>query len=79
MITIKLFNVIHQDRRNQNTTFNIFGIGKDYGFVNDMEISEEFLLKNLSDIKPANVKLQKNTSLKILNKTQEKDYLIYIL
>lgn len=68
MITIKLFNVIHQDRRNQNTTFNIFGIGKDYGFVNDMEISEEFLLKNLSDIKPANVKLQKNTSLKILNK-----------
>lgn len=68
MITIKLFNVIHQDRRNQNTTFNIFGIGKDYGFVNDMEISEEFLLKNLSDIKPANVELQKNTSLKILNK-----------
>jgi len=69
MITIKLFNVIHQDRRNQNTTFNIFGLSKDYGFVNDTEISEEFLLKNLSDIKPANVKLQKNTSLKILNKT----------
>ena len=64
MSKIKLFNVVHQGRKNQNTTFNIFG-GE---FDLDKDVTEEILLKNLESIKPAGVELQKNTSLKILNK-----------
>jgi len=66
MITIKLFNVIHQGRSNQNTTFNIFG--NDYGL--DKDVTEEILLKNIDRIKPKVVGIQKNTSLKILYKRQ---------
>lgn len=66
MITIKLFNVVHQGRRNQNTTFNIFG--GDYGL--DKDVTEETLFHNINKIKPVDVEIQKNTSLKILYKRQ---------
>jgi hypothetical protein len=66
MITIKLFNVVHQGRRNQNTTFNIFG--GDYGLNKDVD--EVTLLKNIDIIKPKDVEIQKNTSLKIIYRRQ---------
>lgn len=58
MISIKLFNVKHQGRSNQNVTFSIFGYGAD--------MTEEKILKSLKSLKPVDVELQKNTSLKIL-------------
>lgn len=63
MITIKAFNVIHQGRRNQNTTF--FFSERDY-FLNTDQITESFLLHNFDVIKPPDVFKQKNTTLKIL-------------
>jgi hypothetical protein len=66
MITIKLFNVVHQGRRNQNTTFNISS--REYGL--DKDVNEATLLKNINIIKPKDVEIQKNTSLKILYKRQ---------
>ena len=63
MITIKAFNVIHQGRRNQNTTF--FFSERDYSF-NKNEITESFLLHNFDLIRPPDVYKQTNTTLKIL-------------
>jgi len=69
MITVKAFNVIHQGRKNQNTTF-WFSERKLYfllgALYQDETVTEDFLLRNFDIIKPKDVKMQKNTSLKIL-------------
>lgn len=62
MITIKIFNVVHQGRSNQNTTFTIWEKDLKYS----ANVTEEELLKDLQNIKPIDVEIQKNTSLKII-------------
>lgn len=64
MITIKLFNVIHQDRKNQNTTFTFW----ENNFKFTEEVTEEELMEVIEKIKPADVQIQKNTSLKIIDR-----------
>jgi len=64
MTCIKILNCIHQGRSNQNTTFTIFSRFK--GDRPIEQITEEWVLANLKEIKPIDVKLQKNTSVKIL-------------
>lgn len=67
MITIKALNCIHQDRKNQNVTFNIWQ--RQYGDKIDVnEITEEWILHNFQKLKPIDVELQKNTKVKILNR-----------
>jgi hypothetical protein len=64
MTTIKILNCIHQGRPNQNTTFTIYS-----RFAGDRpieNITEEWIMNNLNEIKPIDVQLQKNTSVKII-------------
>jgi hypothetical protein len=65
MIAIKILNCVHQGRRNQNTTFTIHS--KDTGKPIEL-LNEEWVLANLTELKPIGVELQKNTSVKILYK-----------
>lgn len=64
MITIKVYNVVHQGRKNQNTTF--WFSERNYNLKKE-DITEEFLLKNFEIIKPIDVFKQKNTTLKIIS------------
>ena len=62
MITIKAFNVIHQNRRNQNTSYNIFE--KDYNYTS--ETPDNVIEQELIIHKPKDVQLQKNSFCKII-------------
>ena len=66
MITVKAFNIIHQGRKNQNTTW-FFSDVKHFG---SGEITEDFLLENFDLIKPKDVERQNNTKLKIISKSK---------
>lgn len=64
MTTIKAFNVIHQGRKNQNTTY--FFVDRDYGYTS--ETPDETIINELHIHKPINVSLQKNSYCKILER-----------
>jgi len=66
MIVIKISNCVHQDRRNQNTTFIIWK--RDYSPLTEDEVTEGWVMENIELIKPKGVETQKNTSVKILSK-----------
>ena len=65
MITIKAFNVIHQGRKNQNTTY--FIVNRDYGY--SKETSDEVIINELHIHKPKDVQLQKNSYCKVIKRT----------
>lgn len=62
MVLIKAYNVNHQNRPNQNTSWWIHE--RDYGLNKD-QISESALMRNFDQICPPDVVKQKNTKLKI--------------
>lgn len=64
MITIKAYNVIHQGRRNQNTTYLV--LDKDYGYTKDTP--DELIIQELNIHKPKDVELQKNSHCKIIRR-----------
>lgn len=55
MITIKAYNVIHQGRRNQNTTY--WFLDQDYGYTEDTP--DAIIETDLETHKPKDVELQK--------------------
>lgn len=63
MIIVK--NCIHQNRRNQNTTF-LFSERK-YGFKKGDTITDDWVLNNL-ELLTVNIKRQKNTKIEIEQK-----------
>lgn len=65
MITIKAFNVVHQGRKNQNTTY--FITNKEYGYTKDTP--DEIIISELYIHKPKDVQLQKNSFCKIIHRT----------
>lgn len=65
MVTVKLKNCIHQNRKNQNTTF-LFSKRK-YGFDKDDIVSANWVLNNL-ELLTTDIKRQKNTKIEIEQK-----------
>lgn len=59
MITIKAFNVVHQGRKNQNTTYNILDT---YSAETPNSIIEQELIIH----KPKDIQLQKNSFCKVI-------------
>lgn len=64
MITIKAFNVVHQGRKNQNTTY--FFVNTKYGYTK--ETPDEVIINELEIHKPKDIELQKNSFCKIINR-----------
>ena len=62
MVTVKLKNCIHQNRKNQNTTF--FFSERKYGFNREDVVTSDWVLNNL-ELLTADIKRQKNTKIEI--------------
>ncbi len=65
MVTVKLKNCIHQNRKNQNTTFCFSE--RNYGFSKGDIVSDDWVLDNL-ELLTADIKRQKNTKIEIEQK-----------
>lgn len=63
MIVVKILNCRHQNRSNQNTTFVIYR--DKYKPLRDFDVDENWVMENFNNVKPKDVELQKNTTIKI--------------
>ena len=64
MIVIKAFNVVHQGRKNQNTSY--WFSEKQFGYSKDTP--DDVIVSELNIHKPKDVQLQKNSFCKIVNR-----------
>ena len=62
MVIVKLKNCIHQNRKNQNTTF--WFSEKKYGFNKEYVVTSDWVLNNL-ELLTADIKHQKDTIIEI--------------
>ena len=62
MVTVKLKNCIHQNRKNQNTTF--FFSERNYGFNKGDIVTGDWVLNNL-ELLTSDIKRQNNTKVEI--------------
>jgi hypothetical protein len=68
MTIIKIINCNLNGRSNQNTTFTL--ITKDHPNTPIEQVTESWIQDNLEELKPPNVKLQNNTSVKIVRQSK---------